>query len=284
MGCHLVQNLLRQGHQVTIANRGITGDTFGTKVNRIIVNREDKAAMAKAFAGPCYDVVYDTQGYASIDIQVLLDAVCCKRYIQISSVSVYPNIAMGLKEEEYTPLKHPLKWCRRAEDTYDETKRQAEAAIVQAYPQVPSVMVRFPYVVGPDDYTKRLYFYAEKVMLEQPFWVDALEEELSFIHSKEAGAFLAWLADKPVTEAVNAASGGTISAHEILEYIEMKTNKKARLEKDGPPAPYNGGASFSLNTAKAEAWGYIFSPLKSWIYSLLDTYISQLNKQSNIDL
>jgi len=47
---------------------------------------------------------------------------------------------------------------------YNEVKRQAEAALEQCYAHIPSVAVRFPFVVGEDDYTRRLHFYAEHVI------------------------------------------------------------------------------------------------------------------------
>lgn len=278
MGCHLVQKLLEAGHQVTVANRGVTGDSFGTKVKRITVDRLDEPAVKQAFKGLAFDVVYDMLAYCSMDVRTLLGVVTCKRYIEVSSVSVYENIKTGMREEDYNPAKHPLQWCRREDFTYDETKRQAEAAIVQEYPQVPSVMVRFPYVIGPDDYTKRLYFYVEKIMNEQEFWVDNKEEAIAFISSQEAGNFLAWLADKTFTGPVNASSEGTVTAGETIEYIQQKTNKKAKLTKGKEAAPYNGAPAFSLNTAKANSWGYAFSSLDSWFYNLLDIYIAQVKQ------
>ncbi|MGR4032399.1 NAD-dependent epimerase/dehydratase family protein, partial [Bacillus sp. ZZQ-131] len=41
-GKHLVEYLLQAGHDVTIATRGVTEDSFGSAVKRIIVDREDR--------------------------------------------------------------------------------------------------------------------------------------------------------------------------------------------------------------------------------------------------
>lgn len=41
-GKHLVEALLQEGHDVTIATRGITEDSFGSAVKRLIVDREDE--------------------------------------------------------------------------------------------------------------------------------------------------------------------------------------------------------------------------------------------------
>ena len=48
---------------------------------------------------------------------------------------------------------------------------------------------------------------------------------------------------------------------------------KAIIDKEGDEAPYNGEPEYSINTEKANALGFQFSPLKDWIYELLDYYI-----------
>ena len=44
-GIHLVKSLLEQGAGVTLATRGLTPDPFGSRVNRIRVDRTDPDAM-----------------------------------------------------------------------------------------------------------------------------------------------------------------------------------------------------------------------------------------------
>ena len=38
-GVHMVNALLKNGHNVTIATRGITADNFGDKVTRVMLDR-----------------------------------------------------------------------------------------------------------------------------------------------------------------------------------------------------------------------------------------------------
>ena len=48
-GVLLVRELLRKGHEVTIATRGNTKDDFGDSIHRIAVDRCDPDALKKAF-------------------------------------------------------------------------------------------------------------------------------------------------------------------------------------------------------------------------------------------
>lgn len=272
-GVHMVREFIRQGDDVTIATRGLAKDNFGDNVKRITIERTNNESLSNAFSSEEYDIVCDNISYCSNDVKVLLDNVICKRYIMTSTASVYHNLRLDSKEEDFQPLTNELKWCTRDEFTYDEIKRQAETALFRHYASQNSAAVRFPYVIGNDDYTKRLYFYVDHIVNSKPMHIDNLEEQIAFIRSDDAGKFLVYLAKSNYTGTINACAEGTISIKEIIDYVENKTGIKAICDKDAENALYNGTPSFYLNTEKANSIGYKFLPLKSWIYDLLDEFI-----------
>lgn len=279
-GVHLVEKLLENGHTVTIATRGLAKDNFEDRVKRLIVERCDGESLAKVFACKEYDCIVDNICYASNDVRRLLEVAKCKRYVMTSTMSVYPlqEFHMNMKEADFAPLEYALKWYERPDAPYDEIKRQAEAALFQKFSDVNAAAVRFPFVIGEEDYTKRLYFYVENVMKERPMYIDNLQEEMSFIRAKDAGAFLAWMAENDEQGSFNAANAGTVTIEQILRYVEGKTEKKAVLvqESEGIAAPYNGTPAYSLNTEKAEEKGFKFEKLDSFLTQLLDFYIEQV--------
>ena len=156
------------------------------------------------------------------------------------------------------------------------TKRQAEYALWQQYSDRNYIAVRYPFVIGKDDYTKRLLFYVEHVIKGIPMNIDNMDCQMGFIFSDEAGKFIAYLADKDFRGAINGCSNGTISVREIIEYVESKTGAKAVINEDGDAAPYNGEPEYSINTDKASAVGFEFSNLKDRIFELLDYYIDSV--------
>lgn len=277
-GVHLVEALLEEGHEVTIATRGRREDPFGSRVQRIIVERTDENAMKKAFRNAWFDVVYDDLAYCSGDVKTALDAIRCGRYVMVSSASVY-ELCPDIHETAFRPEEKELYWCGRTEVSYDEGKRTAECALVRNYPQQNAVMVRFPFVIGKDDYTERLYFYVRHAVKGIPMHVDNPDSRMSFIGSEDAGRFLAALAAKAVTGPVNACCRGTVSIREILDYVEKKTGMVPRLEDDGEEAPYNGAGSYSLNMDKARNAGCSCRELGSWLYGLLDWYVERAEKE-----
>lgn len=275
-GIHLVRELIKNGHTVTIATRGKTKDEFGNRVKRITIERTNMESLKNAFKSKFYDIVYDNLAYCSNDVKNILNAVECDRYIMVSSTAVYDK-HIDTKEEEFDASKFDFKWCSRNDFSYSESKRQAECALKQKYIDQKSVAVRYPFVIGVDDYTKRLLFYIEHILKEKPMYVDNLENKLGFIRSDEAGEFLAFLADKNFCGAINGSNYGTISIKDVVEYVEDKTGNKALFSEKGDPAPYNGENEYSINTDKAKDIGFQFSSINDWIFNLIDTLIEQIS-------
>lgn len=275
-GIPMVKELLAKGHDVTVATRGRTADGYGDRVKRIMLDRTSETSMRNALGGRHYDVVIDKIAYGSNDIRYAMETVACDKYIHMSSTAVYEPKHMDTVESDFDGTSKKLVWCDRGDFSYDEVKRQAECALRQVYADRNWIAVRYPFVIGKDDYTKRLFYYVEHTMKSIPMHIDNPDCQMGFIRSDEAGKFMAFLADKDVNGAVNGCAEGTISIREIIAYVEKKTGAKAVLDIAGEDAPYNGTPEYSINTQKAGALGFHFSLLQDWIYELLDYYIQMV--------
>lgn len=273
-GIHMVKQLLDDGHEVTIATRGIAQDDFGNSVKRILLERTDVESMRSALKGTHFDVAIDKIAYCSNDIKSAMETVNCDKYIYMSSTAIYQPKHIDTKEEDFDGMAGELAWCSRKDFSYEEIKRQAERALWQKYNDKSWVAVRYPFVIGRDDYTERLLFYVQHVMKSIPMNIDNLDYQMGFIRSDEAGKFLAFLVDKDFTGAINGSSQGTVSLKDIISYVETKTGVKAIVDSAGEDAPYNGEPEYSINTERAQKLGFQFSMINDWIYDLLDYYIN----------
>jgi len=272
-GIPMVNELLEKGYDVTIATRGKTSDSFGSRVRRLVLQRTDEESVKAALKGTHYDVIIDKIAYCSNDIRYVMEHADCDQYIYMSSTSVYAPKRINTMETDFDGTSKDFVWCDRKAFPYEEIKRQAEYALWQKYADKNWIAVRYPFTIGRDDYTKRLLFYVEHTMKSIPMYVDNLDCQMGFIHSDEAGKFIAFLVDKEVRGAINGSAQGTISIKEIIDYVEKKTGTKAVLDREGEEAPYNEEPEYSINTDKADALGFRFSVLQEWIYDLLDYYI-----------
>lgn len=277
-GIHMVRELLERRHDVTIATRGNAADEYGDSVRRIVVDRTDETGMKNAFRGLRYDVAIDNIAYCSNDIRRTMEAVTCEKYIFMSSTAVYEPKHIDTVESDFDGAGKKLVWCERKDFPYDEAKRQAERALWQKYSDRNWIAARYPFVIGKDDYTKRLLWYVEHTVKSIPMSIDNLDCQMGFVRSDEAGKFLAFLADKNIKGAFNGSAQGTVSIQEIISYVEKKTGTNAVIKESGERAPYNGEPEYSINTEKAKALGFRFSALRDWIYELLDFYIQEVGR------
>ncbi len=270
LGKHLVRKLLDQGHEVTIATRGMTPDVFGSEVKRIRFDRTDRESVKEELSDREYDVAYDNINYSPYDTESILECIHTQRYIFTSSSAVYPG-GRNLKEEDFDPYRYLIRMGRRTDFGYGEGKRLCESVLFQNY-KIEACAVRFPIVIGKDDYTRRLYSYVEHIARGEKMNVDNGEARFSMIESTKAGEFLAFLADRKETGPVNAAAKGHKSVAEIIKMSEEILNKPAIVGSNGIPAEFNGYPHNTLSTEKAEAMGFEFGELEPTIRELLMTY------------
>lgn len=215
-GRYTVSELLDRGHEVTIATRGLSKDSFADKVHRVKYDRTDGESVKNILSGNYYDIIIDKIAYASKDIKSVLDYACCGKYVQMSSTAVYTPFHLNLVEDDFNPLENELIWGDRNDFDYSEAKRQAEYAMAQCYGDKKMLSVRYLVVLGKDDYTKRLEFYVEHILNEKPMYIDNMDSQMSFIDSREAGEFMAYISTTDVTGAINGASSGTVSIRKSL--------------------------------------------------------------------
>lgn len=267
----MVEKLIADGHDVTIATRGLSDNPFKESTKQIIINRADYNSVRDALADKEFDVIIDKIAYCSNDVRNLLSNVSCKKYIQMSSCSVYSKDKENIKESEFDPGHHNLIWMNRNDD-YAEGKRQAERAALEYLDYAQCIFVRYPVVMGENDYTGRLKFYIDHILNSEAMNIDDYDCGMEFINEKEAGYFLAHLVNTTVTGAINGSSKGQISPRELVEYIEKQTNRKVILDASGDAAPYNGVlANTTYDTTKARDTGFAFSSINDWIYELINS-------------
>ena len=269
-GIPMVNSLLKNGHKITIATRGNSKPVFDGAVDYVVMDRMDGASVKAALDGQHFDLIIDKIAYSSNDVKALLENVSCDRYIQMSTCSVYFKDHAEIVEDEFKAEEYELHWIDRIQN-YGESKRQAERAVFEYMDPANISFVRYPIVMGENDYTGRLDFYIEHIRDQKPMNVDDLDKEMAFIYEKDAGDFIAYLADHFVSGPINGCSKETVKISDIIEYIEKRLGKRAVISSQGDDAPYNGlEDTLSFNTKKAESTGYRFRELNDWLYPLID--------------
>jgi nucleoside-diphosphate-sugar epimerase len=254
----------------------LTPDSFDNQVTRLMINREDAESMDQAFKDKKWDVVFDQTCYSSQEALDSLKSLDGKvqKYIFTSSQAVYD---FGTKhvEENFNPLTYtPIIKSRReyiGYVGYQEAKRAAEAILFQNA-GFPVAAVRFPIIIGKDDYTNRLKFHVEHVKEGKAMFIEHPEFRYSFIDSGEAAAFLVSMAKSDFHGSINPGSEDDISLSELNGLIEELIGTKAILSENGEPSPYNLPGSWSVNTSFAQSMGFSFTSLERLLKNLIHHY------------
>ncbi|MFJ3386145.1 NAD-dependent epimerase/dehydratase family protein [Lysinibacillus sp. NPDC086135] len=280
-GKKLVELYIQNGHSVTILTRGQSGNPFGTKVKQLIVNRDDADSLSHALSNTAWDIVYDNICYSPNEAHKICGILesKTKKFVFTSTLSTYEIDGIVKTEEDFNPYDYEVRMGNREEFSYGEGKRQAEAVLFKEA-TFPVVAVRFPIVMGENDYTRRLHFHVERVLQEQPISLPNIAAKMSFITDDEAAAFLYFAGITPIEGPYNATAAGAISLKDLLGLIEKTTGKSAKISLVGndemSQSPYGVRADWYMSTTKAEAAGFTFSQLHDWLPTLVKTLVKEL--------
>lgn len=278
----LVQRLVRAGHRVTIATRGYAPDPFGSRIERIRVDRRNETAMRGAFAGKTYDLVFDQMCYSPLDAAIATRTFAgrVKRYVMTSTIDVYrglPPSGAALRESDLPVLAQAIDTCypwhdpKLAVQSYVAGKIQAEAYLYRDG-TLPLVTARLAHVLGgPEEFTGRLAWYVDLLRQGAALPYTNPGAKLSFLGTQEAAAFLDWVGAQDFTGPVNAASGGALSAHGLYGRVAQVLDAQARYQRvDGSTAPgqlspFDFPQPMVLDTERAQGLGYRFSHADEWL-------------------
>jgi nucleoside-diphosphate-sugar epimerase len=286
----LVQRLLQAGHRVTIATRGIAADPFGSRIERIRVDRRNETAMLAGFAhAPGYDIVYDQMCYSPLDaaISARVFAGKVKRYIMASTIDVYRPL-LGTQEAPFAesavkilaqridtgyPWHNPALAC----ESYVMGKLQAEAYFYRDG-SLPVVSVRIGHVLaGAEDFTGRLAHYVDLVRQHAPLRYSNAAAASSFMSAQSISDFLVWTGMQDFTGPVNAACDGALSAFDIYHRVGIALDEPVKALPVSQPAaagelsPFDFPSPLMADTTRAAQLGYRFGHTDEW----LDTLIRQ---------
>ncbi|MBC2262319.1 SDR family oxidoreductase [Listeria sp. FSL L7-0091] len=278
-GKKLVERLVSAGHDITIGTRGKTKDDFGDSVKRIVLDRESRDALFQ-LAKEEWDIIYDNICFSPKEALYAVDAFKgkVKRYIYTSSLSVYSQKDRALVEDDFNSAHYEIVSGDKDDFDYGEGKRLAEAVFFQKA-SFPVVAVRFPIVLGCDDYTKRLHFHLEHIKNHEEIGISNAQAEISFITSDEAAHFLEWVGvESDLTGPINASSNGTYSLNAFIKMLETKIGEVALVEEvtdDVDESPFSINKTYYLDNRKATEAGFTFENLQVWLPALVTDILKE---------
>lgn len=168
IGRHLVEELLDNGYDVTIFNRGNHDNPFAENpaVDHVEGDRKNDSALEAAAESVDPDYVFDCVAYQPRDVRAATEIFAdVEGYVYISSGSSYGAEHIPKREDE-TPLNEctPEQATDDSIETYGPRKAEGDRAVFAAAEEgVAAMAVRPTVVYGPFDYTERLDYWIDRV-------------------------------------------------------------------------------------------------------------------------
>jgi nucleoside-diphosphate-sugar epimerase len=273
-GKRLVDHLLKlHDNEVWVLNRGHLPTREDARLTHLRADRTDPAALRKAIGNQSWDIIYDQACY---DAQQAREA--CEifgdrtsTYIFTSSQSVYPQ-GLRLTEAIFKPETYKYEKPVNTQQDYAEAKRQAESVFFTEG-KFSVIAVRFPIVLGEDDYTGRLDFHIERVARQKVIFLPNPSARISFIRSRDAAGLLNFLSTCQYHGPLNAASTEPVELLRLLELIERTVGKPAKLSEKagvGDQSPFGIAVDWAMDTRALQRLGYKPAPIVEWLPELVE--------------
>ncbi|MCL4452340.1 MAG: NAD-dependent epimerase/dehydratase family protein [Candidatus Thermoplasmatota archaeon] len=281
----LVDLLINDGADITMATSGKTPNPFGSDVDVVKVDRFDRMSLYKNLnSPPFFDVIYDMLGFRSRDVNDLVELFKNRagRLVYTSSASVYRGLSGTFTEGAFDPTKVKIE-TPGMESSYEEGKRNCESILFGKAP-FPVAAARFPNVIGHDDSTLRFQDHLSRIKKGETFLVPRKSGRRNYVWVDDAGRFLFWLGKQGKTGAYNAASSEYMEVSKVISKLGEFMGVPAKIERteDGKSnSAYYSENDYILSTKKAESEGFKFTKFEEWLKNEVSEYIEKDGKSFN---
>lgn len=288
IGPHFVETARRQGHSVTLFNRGKRNPDLFPGIETLLGDRDGELG---ALEGRDWDAVIDNSGYVPRHVRLSAGLLSghVGRYLFISSISVYASFTEpGMDEDDAVAALEDESIEEVNGETYGALKALCEQAVESIYGNAATI-VRPTYIVGPRDTTDRFTYWPVRVARGGEMLApNSPADPIQIIDVRDLADFVVGCLEHDVAGRYNACSpAGAITMGDVLETSRRVTAADTRftwvrddfLESRGlletneipiwssPRGDFRGGSLVS--SARAVAQGLRFRPLETTITDTL---------------
>ncbi|ASO21794.1 2'-hydroxyisoflavone reductase [Actinoalloteichus hoggarensis] len=205
LGIHLVTELIDDGWEVTLFNRGVTNPDLFASSARL---RGDRDSDVTALAGHEWDVVYDLTASHPEQITRSAEHLAghCGHYVFISTISVYDGFPEpGITEDApLATIEGPVP-AEVDGDSYGALKALCERRVAALFES--HTIVRPAIIAGPHDPSDRFTYWVSRLSTPGPHLVPpVLDTPVQYIDARDLARWLVVLGATRVRGVFNAAA------------------------------------------------------------------------------
>ena len=299
VGHFLTLELLKNGHRVTVFNRGKTPDELPPDVRRMHGDRSDPSSLSGALAGMSFDAVVDLALYNAADAKAITELLDGRigQYVFLSTGQVYLVHEVCPRPFVETATDKPLLPAPRPgtrdhdEWLYGVNKSQAEDTLTSAWQSrgFPVTTLRLPMVNSERDHFHRIHGYllrmkdggpillpaGKHLLLRHIYAADVVQAILRLIQTGAGkGQVFNISQDETLTIYDFLAILAEIAGYSLdLRYIERTVLENLQLLPDCSPFSDPWMSELDNQRSKREL-GVQYTPLAVYLEKMVNDYQS----------
>ncbi|AST91510.1 NAD-dependent dehydratase [Sutcliffiella cohnii] len=316
LGRFIVEEALKQGHEVTLFNRGNNQELF-PQLETIIGDRTEDLSLLDTGK---WDAAIDTCGFTprAVDEMTKMLADKIDHYTYISSISVYKDWAVNNIDESYDVQtlsddqvnEIGYGTSEQINEHYGALKARCEQTAEQNLPNK-TFSIRAGLLVGPHDYTDRFTYWVERIQKGGKVFVPGRKDRpLQWIDARDLASWIVKKVDEKVTGVYNVTGPAEMLTMEnFLKACIEVTNSSSQLiwadeqfvtQKEiapwsqlplwipettplpGQKEPWIG--TFTININKALHLGLTFRPIEETVHDTLQWDLTRGSRKKTAGL
>ena len=270
VGPYMVERLIKEGHELTIFNRG----NIKSEYENVSFIKGDRNAGLKVDGH--FDVVIDTCARNGANTKQAMDNLDFDFFVHMSTIAVYKKTETFPITED-SPIGEWPVWGDRG-----KSKIECEIALKES--GIKYASIRPVYILGPKNYADRENFIYSRIKSGVPLVLPGNGEAIAqFVFARDVADSLVLLATKKQEGIFNCSGNEVITLKGLVEEMGNIVGKKPIIEynpeRDGPKHlesefPFPNENVYSTNQ-KLKDIGVKFTPLVEWLKNDYDTYYSK---------
>lgn len=232
LGKHIVERALKNGHEITLFNRGKHSPDLFPGIEKIRGDRDSGLDLLK---NRKWDAVIDTSGYIPriVGKSAEFFSKNVKSYVFISSISAYKDFSKpGITERSKLASLETEDKETLTNETYGALKALCEAEVRKHFPKG-NIIIRPGLIVGPDDYSDRFTYWPVRIQKGGDIIIPRKTNyPIQFIDVRDLAGFIIRLIENDKKGIFNATGpADRFTFQELLDICIALTEKDVNLIK-----------------------------------------------------
>lgn len=273
MGPHIIKELLKNDHDITVFNRGRTSLAENLNIKHIKGDRNMGIDIKESF-----DIVIDTCAYTGDQTARAINELSFNYYLHISTASVYRKPEIFPLKEDASPIGVWPAW-----GDYNKGKVECERILEKS--GLNYAIVRPVYILGAKSHLPReSYIYVKLKGGEELILPGNGEAIIQFVFVQDVARMVSLLVENKITGIYNCAGDDLITLNGLVNEMSKFIGINAKIKYDflADDINYNiaefpfANINFFCSNDKIKELGMEFTPLLKGLKNDYKNYYSKL--------